>query len=90
MTITIRILLNTIIYSGACSIPFDDSVILTGGYKSYKVEENESWSVGDTLTTVSEYNTGGFVRDLPDLLVQRAYHALGLERNTETEGNNHF
>ena len=43
--------------------------------KSYKVEENESWSVGDTMATVSEYNTAGLMRDLPDLTRGRAYHA---------------
>ena len=45
----------------ACSIPLDDSVILTGGW--------------NTLTTVSEYNTTGWMRDLAPLTQGRRVHS---------------
>ena len=44
----------------ACSIPLGDEVVLTGGW--------------DTLTRVSLYNTGGWVRDLSSLNTGRWSH----------------
>ena len=44
----------------ACAINLGSSVIITGGY--------------DPLTTVSQYNEAGWVRDLPGLLQGRLYH----------------
>ena len=46
-------MLNVDNYREACSIPLENTVILTGGYF--------------TPTTVSEYNTEGWVRDLAPL-----------------------
>ena len=47
-------------YRYACSIPLGDKVVLTGGVY--------------TLTIVSLYNTGGWVRDLPSLNTGRYKH----------------
>jgi len=44
----------------ACSIPLGDEVVLTGGW--------------NTLTTVSLYNRGGWVRDMPSLNTGRKLH----------------
>eukprot|EP00091_Calanus_sinicus_P017868 TRINITY_DN3888_c0_g1_i2.p1 TRINITY_DN3888_c0_g1~~TRINITY_DN3888_c0_g1_i2.p1 ORF type:complete len:316 (-),score=66.45 TRINITY_DN3888_c0_g1_i2:89-1036(-) len=49
----------------ACSMPDlkSDSIIVTGGYQ--------------TKQQVSRYDINGFVEDLPDLIVRRAYHSCG-------------
>merc|ERR1712110_372019 len=44
----------------ACSISLGDHVVITGG--------------GDTLTKVSRYNEGGFVRNMPSLNKGRYWH----------------
>ena len=54
-------MLNVDNYREACSIPLENTVILTGGYF--------------TETTVSEYNTEGWVRDLAPLTHGRDGHA---------------
>ena len=54
-------MLNVENYRYACSIPLDDKVIVTGGYY--------------TLTTVSEYNTDGWMRDLANLTQGRRVHS---------------
>ena len=54
-------LVTVFYYSYACAIPQEDSVIVTGGY----------W----TSTTVSVYNTEGWLEDLPPLNTGRDSHA---------------
>ena len=44
----------------ACTIPDEDSVVITGGY----------W----TRTKVERYNKDGWVKNLPDLAVKRRSH----------------
>ena len=61
--------LKHIYCSAACAINLGSSVILTGG--SY------------TLTTVTEYNEAGWVRDLPDLLQGRYAHGCSYYDNNE-------
>ena len=60
--------LNTInkclYFRNACSIQFDEKVIVTGGYYY-------------TGTTVSVYDIGGWVEDLPDLNTGRNDHGCG-------------
>ena len=50
-------------YRFACSIPLEDKALITGG------------EYIDTRTTVSEYNTDGWVRDLAPLTQGRSRHA---------------
>ena len=50
-----------IYYSMACAIPSGDTVIITGGMY--------------TKNTVSVYNVGGWLEDLPPLNTGRHYHA---------------
>ena len=50
-------------YREACSIPLDDSVVLTGGSCSFF-----------GVKTVSLYNTGGWVRNIPSLKTGRSGH----------------
>ena len=45
----------------ACAIPDLDTLVITGG--------------GDSLTTVSRYNVGGWLEDLPGLITGRHWHA---------------
>ena len=52
---------DCVCYSKACSIPDEESVIITGGE--------------DTLTTVSVYTVEGWQKDLPNLNTRRYYHA---------------
>ena len=65
----IIIVLNTInkcVYCrAACSIQLNDKVIVTGGQYT------------ETETTVSVYNIGGWVEDLPDLNTGRSNHGCG-------------
>ena len=57
-----------LIFSEACSIQFDDKVIITGG---------KSQVFNQFRTKVSVYNHSGFVEDLPDLNVRRYDHGCG-------------
>ena len=50
-------------YRFACSIPLEDKVLITGG------------EYIDTRTTVSEYNTTGWMRDLAPLTQGRRVHS---------------
>ena len=53
----------------ACAINLGSSVIITGGYY--------------TLTTVSQYNEAGWLRDLPDLQQGRWNHGCSSYNNDE-------
>ena len=55
--------------SQACAINLGSSVILTGGRNS--------------LTTVSEYNEAGYVKNLPPLLQGRYAHGCSFYDNEE-------
>ena len=55
--------------SAACAINLGSSVIITGGENS--------------LTTVSEYNEAGHVRDLPQLLEGRKHHGCSYYDNDD-------
>ena len=55
----------------ACAINLATSVILTGGVNY------------PTLTTVSQYNQAGWVRDLPDLLQGREEHGCSYYDNND-------
>ena len=57
-----------LIFSAACSIQFDDKVIITGGLSGVL---HEFW------TKASVYNHSGFVEDFPDLNVPRYDHGCG-------------
>ena len=57
-----------LIFSVACSIQFDDKVIITGGL---------SQVFNQFRKKVSVYNHSGFVEDLPDLNVRRYDHGCG-------------
>ena len=52
-----------VFFRAACSIQFNEKVIVTGGYY--------------TETTVSVYDIGGWVEDLPDLNTGRLEHGCG-------------
>ena len=52
---------ETVYYRGACAIPDEKTVIITGGY--------------ETRTTVSVYTVEGWQRDLPPLNTGRYGHA---------------
>ena len=56
------------IFSDACSIQFDDKVIITGGLSGVF---KEFWA------KASVYNHSGFVEDLADLNVPRYDHGCG-------------
>ena len=59
----------------ACSIEFDDKVVLTGGWKKG----------GDGLSLVAVYDVDGFVEYLPDLIVGRYEHGCGHYINSNNE-----
>ena len=63
----IKIGINTnnecVYFRNACSIQFNEKVIVTGG--------------ASTKSTVSVYNFGGWVEDLPVLNTGRWYHGCG-------------
>ena len=60
-----------IIFSYACSIQLEETVILTGGQV--------------TKNTVSVYTTEGWIEDLPDLLTGRSSHGCGHFVNSDNE-----
>ena len=54
---------NIYFFSDACSIGFDEYVIITGGRHSQNI--------------VSQYNESGFSHDLPNLELSRFGHGCG-------------
>ena len=56
------------VFRNACSIQFDDKVIITGGIHKF---------TSSSSTTVSVYTMEGWIEDLPDLLQGRNYHGCG-------------
>ena len=64
--------LLSIYCSMACAINLGPSVLLTGGAGG-----------GYSLTTVSEYNEAGHVRDLPSLLQGRYGHGCSSYENVD-------
>ena len=63
-----------LIFSDACSIEFEDKVIITGGLYS-----------GVFSTKASVYNHSGFVADLADLNVPRYDHGCGSYLNENNQ-----
>ena len=59
-------IIDTLYFSGACSIELEDKVILTGG-----VIDSEESSI------VSIYGRDGWLRDLPNLQSIRRSHGCG-------------
>ena len=59
-------IIDTLYFSGACSIELEDKVILTGGVID-----------GDDSLTVSIYDRNGWLRDLPNLQSARRDHGCG-------------
>ena len=59
-------IIDTLYFSGACSIELEDKVILTGGVID-----------GDDSLTVSIYDRNGWLRDLPNLQSIRRDHGCG-------------
>ena len=53
------------LFSGACAIADDNSVIITGGSSGYG---------SGYLDNVTRYNMEGFVESLPNLLLAREFH----------------
>ena len=51
------------LFSQACAIADDNSVIITGG----------GWS-GDYFVNVTRYNMEGYVETLPNMILGRKYH----------------
>ena len=59
-------IIDTLYFSGACSIELEDKVILTGGVID-----------GVDSSTVSIYDNNGWLRDLPNLQSIRRDHGCG-------------
>ena len=63
--------LKCLLYSFACAINLGSSVIITGGDES------------SFVTSVTEYNEAGWVRDLPPLIQGRDNHGCNFYDNAE-------
>ena len=57
-------------YSDACAIPDTNTVVITGG-----ITVVNTGGMTDALATVSRYNDGGWMEDLPELITARRAHA---------------
>ena len=55
----------------ACSIEFDDKVVITGG-----LQDPETWEFLG-IGTVSVYDVNGFVNYLPNMTIGRLEHGCG-------------
>ena len=65
-----------LIFRDACSIQFNDKVIITGGLSGVFKEFR---------TKASVYNHSGFVTDLPDINVPRYDHGCGSYLNENNQ-----
>ena len=59
-------IIENLYFSGGCSIELEDKVILTGGVID-----------GEDSSTVSIYDNDGWLRDLPNLQLNRRSHGCG-------------
>ena len=59
-------IIEILYFSGGCSIELEDKVILTGGVID-----------GEDSSTVSIYDTDGWLRDLQNLQINRRSHGCG-------------
>ena len=58
---------NILVFSLSCGVDMGDQYVVIGG------QDNLNWDKG--IRKVGLYNDDGFVRNLPDLVMGRFYHA---------------